>query len=341
MGYSVVPNSMWVLTLMPSWSLCFSPVSGTVSGQVSDASVEPWFVQTGSEDVLKKQFYFGFSWLVSVPSGPVTGWDHAAMMLMRICGSAPVSLCGFCPAGAACRSLPMSLYLLIFLWFRNFWGLILANVSMVHMCSCVLTMKYLMRVATVGSCSVWQHICVSCFASSRSCGATAATFVVAFVMLAACAFVHSATACGHSDPAGGSCFQCVAATLAALLVVSFVFVPLCAVLLESAGILNLNGCDASEMLYLLEGLCVFAGVYWCVDGDFAIFCRCGSCMWSAALSSSLCAYVGCFLSQEGILFWLDGIFASTFVALFLVGVYFICCRGSSCKGCPKQQRHCA
>ena len=42
-------------------------------------------------------------------------------------------------------------------------------------------------------------------------------------------------------------FQCgVAATLAALLVASFVFVPLCAVLLEFAGILNLNGCDAFE-----------------------------------------------------------------------------------------------
>ena len=150
-------------------------------------------------------------------------------------------------------------------------------------------------------------------------------------MLAAFAFGHSATACGHSDPAGGSCFQCVAATLAALLVASFVFVPLCAVLLEFAGILNLNGCDASEMLYLLEGMCVFAGVYWCVDGDFAIFCRCGSCMWSAALNSSLCAYVGCFFSLEGILFWLDGISAFAFVALFLVGVYFVCCRGSSCK----------
>ena len=129
------------------------------------------------------------------------------MMLMRFCGSAPVSLCGYCPAAAACRSLPMSLYLLIFLWFNNFWNLILANVLMVLMCSCVLIMKYLMRVAIVGSCSVWQHICVSSFASSRSCGATAASFVVAFVMLAAFAFVYSATACGHPDPAGGSCFQ--------------------------------------------------------------------------------------------------------------------------------------
>ena len=87
----------------------------------------------------------------------------------------------------------------------------------------------------------------------------------------------------------------------------------------------------SEMLYVLEGFCVCAGVYWCVDCDFAIFCSCGSCMWSAASSSSLCAYVGCFFSPEGIQFWLDGILAFAFVALFLVGVYFVCCRGSSCK----------
>ena len=60
MGCIVVPNSMWVLTLMPSWSLCLSPVSGAVSGHVSDASVEPWFMQAGSEDVLKNQFYFRF-----------------------------------------------------------------------------------------------------------------------------------------------------------------------------------------------------------------------------------------------------------------------------------------
>ena len=54
-------------------SVFLSLVSGAVSGQVSDASVEPWFMQTGSEDVSKNQFYLGFSWPVSVPSGPVTG----------------------------------------------------------------------------------------------------------------------------------------------------------------------------------------------------------------------------------------------------------------------------
>ena len=223
---------------------------------MSDASVAPWFMQTGSEDVLKNQFYLGFSWPVSVPSGLVTGCAsypcYAAIMLMRFCGSAPVSLNGFCLADAACRWLPMSLYLLIFLWFRNFWGLILANVSMVRMCLCVLIMKYLLRVATVGSCSLWQHGCVSSFASSRSCGATAATFVVAFVMLAAFAFVYSATACGHPDPAGGSCFQSGgAATLAALLVASFVFVLLFFVVQELAGVHSFCDTDVLNMFYVI------------------------------------------------------------------------------------------
>ena len=189
--------------------------------------------------------------------------------------------------------------------------------AVVHISSFV---KYITRVARVSSSMSLQHGDSSFAHSSRYSGAIAATFVVAFIMLAAFAFVHSATVCGHSDPAGGSCFQCgVAATLATLLVTSFVFVPLCAVLLEFVGILNLNGCDASEILYLPEGFCVFAGVYWCVDGDFAIFCSCGSCMWSAASSSSLCAYVGCFFSPEGILFWLDGILAFAFVALLFSG----------------------
>ena len=67
---------------MPSWSLCLSLVSGAVSGQVSDASVEPWFMQTGSEEVLKNQFYFGFYWAVSVSSGlVVTGWVSILAML--------------------------------------------------------------------------------------------------------------------------------------------------------------------------------------------------------------------------------------------------------------------
>ena len=121
MGCSVVPNSMLALALMASWSLCLSPVPGAVSGRVSDASVEPWFMQTGSEDVSKKQFYLVFSWPVSVPSGPVTGWVshscYAALMLMRFCGFAPVSRCGFCPVDAPYRWLSMSLYVLI--WFRN------------------------------------------------------------------------------------------------------------------------------------------------------------------------------------------------------------------------------
>ena len=118
MGCSVVPNSMVVLAFMPSWSLCLSPVAGAVSGQVADASVEPWFTKTGSEDVLKNQFYLGFSLPVSVPSGAVTGWVSyscfAALLLLRFCGFAPVPLCGFCPADAACLWLPISLYVLIF-----------------------------------------------------------------------------------------------------------------------------------------------------------------------------------------------------------------------------------
>ena len=61
----------------------------------------------GSENVLKNQFYVGFSWPVPVSSGYMTGWVSslcfAALMLMRFCGSAPVCLCGFCPADAACR----------------------------------------------------------------------------------------------------------------------------------------------------------------------------------------------------------------------------------------------
>ena len=59
MGCSVVPISMLVLAFMPSWSLCLSPDPGAVSGQVVDASVEPCFMQAGSEDVSKNQFYLG------------------------------------------------------------------------------------------------------------------------------------------------------------------------------------------------------------------------------------------------------------------------------------------
>ena len=184
--------------------------------------------------------------------------------------------------------------------------------------------------------------CVSSFTSSRLCGATAATCVVAFVMLAAFAFGHSATACGHSDPAGGSCFQCVAATLAALLVASFVFVPLCAVLLEFAGILNLNGCDASEMLYLLEGMCVFAGVYWCVDDDFAIFCRVRQ------------LHVVCCIKQQPLcvcrvllLFRGHLVLARWYLRLRLCCLVFSGCllcllsRQQLQRWCPKQQHHCA
>ena len=225
---------------------------------------------------------------------------YAAMVLLRFCGSAPVSLCGFCPADAACHSLPMSLYLLIFLWFRYFWGLILANVSMVRMCSCVLTMKYLMRVATVGNCSVWQHICVS------------------------------STACGHPDLAGGSCFQSGgAATFAALLVASFVFVLLF-VAQELAGVHSFCDVDALNMFYVMDGLCTLANVYWCVEGVSIIYRSCGSCICLIASCSSSCGSVGILSFLEGDISFLDGVLACAVVAHCLFGVFNIFCGCSSC-----------
>ena len=47
------------------------------------------------------------------------------------------------------------------------------------------------------SLSLWSETTTA--VAARSCGATAATLVVSFVMLAAFAFVYSATACGHPD----------------------------------------------------------------------------------------------------------------------------------------------
>ena len=56
-------------------------------------------ISAGSENVSKNKFYVGFSWLVLVSSGHMTGWVsspcYAALILMRFCGSAPVCLCGF------------------------------------------------------------------------------------------------------------------------------------------------------------------------------------------------------------------------------------------------------
>ena len=68
MSCSDVPNSMWVLALMPSWSLCLSPVSGAVSGWVPDASVKPWFLETGAADVLGNEFDVGLSSVPPVPA---------------------------------------------------------------------------------------------------------------------------------------------------------------------------------------------------------------------------------------------------------------------------------
>ena len=173
-----------------------------------------------------------------------------------------------------------------------------------------------MRVAIVGSCSVWQHICDSSFASSRFCGAIAATFVVAFVELAAFAFVHSATACGLYDPAGGSCFQPGgAATLAALLAFSFVFVLLWSMLQVDA----------------FDGDFALVGVFWCLVGDITVHCSSGSYI-AVMCISSLCAFVGDFLSQDGIQCFLDGVIAVAGLAHVLVGVYWICRCNSSCTG---------
>ena len=156
----------------------------------------------------------------------MTGWVSypccAALMLMRF--SAPVCLCEFCPADAACRWLPIYFDVLTSLWFRNLVGWVVADVSMCCVSGCMTSfVKYVTRVARISSSVSLQHG-VSSFAHfSKFPCAFAATLVAAFVMLAAFAFVHSATACGHPDPVGGSCFQPGgAATLAALLAFSFV-----------------------------------------------------------------------------------------------------------------------
>ena len=136
--------------------------------------------------------------------------------------------------------------------------------AVVHISSLV---KYITRVARVSSSTSLQH-CDSSFAHcSKYSGAIAAFLVVAFVLLAAFAFVHSATLCGHSDPAGGSCFQYgVAATLAALLVASFVFVLLLFfVAQETAGAHSFCDLDDLNLFYVIDGLCTFVSVYWCVQ----------------------------------------------------------------------------
>ena len=79
MGCSVVPNSMWVLALMPSWSRC-----------LLDASLTPWFILAGSEDVLGNEFNLDCAVPVSAPSGTeidyVCSLCRDAVMLMRPCG---------------------------------------------------------------------------------------------------------------------------------------------------------------------------------------------------------------------------------------------------------------
>ena len=82
-------------------------------------------------------------------------------------------------------------------------------------------------------------------------------------MLAAFAFVHSATACGHSDPAGGSCIQPGgAATLAALLAFSLFFLLLWFTLLDLVGVLN--------NVDVFVCVCALVGVFWCLDGAIVV-----------------------------------------------------------------------
>ena len=211
-----------------------------------------------------------------------------------------------------------------FLWFRNLcWAVAFMARAVVHISSFV---KYITRVARVSSSMSLQH-CDSSFAHrSRYSGAIAAFLVVAFVMLAAFAFVHSATACGLSDPAGGSCFQPGgAAMLAALLVASFVFVLLLFVVQEPAGV------DGLDLFYVIDGFSTLVSVYWCVDGVFNIYRSCGSCICFASCRS-LCASVGSLTFPEGDSSFLDAVLAHAVVAHSSVGVFDITCGCGSCIG---------
>ena len=114
----VVSDMIKVVLVFGSVSIAgakFDAMSGFEEPGSGDTEVSPLDgFSAGSENVSKNQFYVGFSWPVPVSSGHMTGWVsspcYAALMLMRFCGSAPVCLCGFCPADAACR------WLLIYLW---------------------------------------------------------------------------------------------------------------------------------------------------------------------------------------------------------------------------------
>ena len=187
----------------------------------------------------------------------------------------PVCLCGFCPTDAACRWLPIYFDVLTLLWFRNPVGWVVADVSMGSFLGCMTSfVKYVTRVARISSSVSLQHG-VSSFAHfSRFPCAFAATLVAAFVMLAAFAFVHSATACGHSDPAGGSCFRPGGA---ALLAFSFVFVLLWSTLLDLAGVLNYD---------VFDGVCALVGAFSCPDGDIGVCCSSGSYTAAVCISSA-------------------------------------------------------
>ena len=115
-----------------------------------------------------------------------------ALMLMRFCGSAPVCLCGFCPADAACRWLLIYFGVLPFLWFRN---LCWAVAEHVHGLSLWCTFHHswsisqgLQGAAAACRCNI---VTAASHTAAGFSGAIAAFLVVAFVLLAAFAFVHS------------------------------------------------------------------------------------------------------------------------------------------------------
>ena len=265
----------------------FDALSGFQEPGSGDTEVSPFYGFSASAENVEESVLC-FSWPVPVSSGYMTGWVSSpcstALMSMRSCGCAPVCLCGFCPAVAACCWLLIYFGVSPFLWFRN---LCWAVASMFMACAVLHISSFVKYITRVGrsSCSPSLQHCDSSFAhSSRYSCAIAAFLVVAFVMLAAFAFVHSATACGHSDPAGGSCFQPGgAATLAALLAFSFVFVLLWSTLLDLVGVLN--------NVDVFDGVCALVGVFWCLDGDIEVYCSSGSYT-AAVCISSLCAFVG-------------------------------------------------
>ena len=179
-------------------------------------------------------------------------------MLMRLCGFASVPLCGFCRVLFDAHLFVCADLTLV----RRPGRRVLCSGAVVDVRS---ILKYTPGIARIGSSSrsPQRGVVSSSARPSMSPCASAATLVVAFVMLAALAFVYPATACGLSGPAGGSCLQPVgAATLAALRAASFVFVLLFFVMRELAGVHSLCGTDVLKIFYVFtDGLFALASVY--------------------------------------------------------------------------------